>query len=48
VGEVQQLEDPVDERVAERDQRIDAAQRDAADEELPEDVPAPVAHLLPD
>jgi ankyrin repeat protein len=31
VGEVQQLEDPVDHRVPERDQRVDAAERQPVD-----------------
>ena len=38
VGEVEELQDPVDERVAERDQGIDAAQREPVDRELDEGV----------
>ena len=38
VGEVQELEDPVDHRVAERDQRVDAPERQAVDELLDEEV----------
>jgi hypothetical protein len=36
VGEVDQLEDAVDQRVAERDQRVDAADRDAEQEQVEE------------
>jgi hypothetical protein len=36
VGEVDQLEDAVDERVAERDQRVDAARRDPDQEDVEE------------
>ena len=39
VGEVQELEDPVDHRVAERDQRVDAAVRDPGHELGDEEVP---------
>jgi hypothetical protein len=38
VREVEELEDAVDERVAERDQRIDAAERQRVDRELDEGV----------
>ncbi len=38
MGEVQELEDPVDHRVAERDQGVDAAEREAVDELLDEEV----------
>ena len=38
VREVQELEDAVDERVAERDQRVDAAERERVDGELDEGV----------
>ena len=41
VREVQQLEDPVDHRVAERDQRVDAPERQPVDELLNEEVPGP-------
>ena len=40
VREVQQLQDAVDERVAERDQRVDAAERQRVDGELDEGVHA--------
>ena len=40
VGEVEQLEDPVDHRVPERDQRVDAAEDDPVDRELEEERPA--------
>ena len=40
VGEVQELEDPVDERVAERDERVDAAEREAVERQLGERVHA--------
>jgi hypothetical protein len=36
VGEVDQLQDPVDERVAERDQRVDRALRQADQEDVEE------------
>jgi hypothetical protein len=39
VGEVQQLEDPVDQRVAQGDQGVHAPERHAVDGELDEDVP---------
>ena len=39
VREVQQLQDPVDHRVAERDQRVDAAVRDPGDQLGDEEVP---------
>ena len=38
VREVQELEDAVDERVPERDQRVDAAERESVDGELDEGV----------
>jgi predicted nucleic acid-binding Zn-ribbon protein len=38
VREVEELQDPVDERVAERDQRVEASQREAVDEELDEEL----------
>ena len=38
VREVEELQDAVDERVAERDQRVDAAERQAVDGELDERV----------
>jgi hypothetical protein len=41
VREVEQLQDPVDERIAERDQRIDAAEDDPVDRELEEERPSP-------
>ena len=40
VGEVDQVDDPVDHRVAERDQRIDAAEHEAVDDLLDEDIHA--------
>ena len=40
VGEVEELEDPVDERVAERDQRVDASEREAVQRQLDERVHA--------
>jgi hypothetical protein len=36
VGEVDQLEDPVDERVPERDERVDRARREADDQDIEE------------
>src|SRR5205807_9390305 len=38
VGEVEELQDPVDERVPERDERIDATERQRVDGELDEGV----------
>ena len=38
VREVDELDDPVDHRVAERDDRVDAAERQAVDDLLQEDV----------
>jgi hypothetical protein len=38
VGEVEELQDPVDKRVAERDQRVDAPQRQGVDRELDKSV----------
>jgi hypothetical protein len=38
MGEIDQSEDAVDHRVAERDQGIDAAENDAVDQLLDEDV----------
>src|SRR4029077_12277254 len=40
VSEVQQLQDPVDHRVSERDQGVDAAEDDPVDAELEEKCPA--------
>ncbi len=40
VREVQELQDPVDHRVAQRDERVDAPERQAVDEELDEFVDA--------
>ena len=39
VGEVEQLQDPVDHREPERHERVDAPQRQAVDEQLDELVP---------
>ena len=39
MGEVDQLDDPVDHRVAERDQGVDAAQRETVDQLLEEEGP---------
>ena len=46
VREVQQLQDPVDHRVAERDQGVDAAERQPVDELLHEEVPVHRSDLL--
>ena len=40
VGEVQELQDPVDHRVAQRDQRVEAAEDDPVDGQLEEEGPA--------
>ena len=40
VGEVEELEDPVDERVAERDERVHAAERETVERQLDERVHA--------
>ena len=47
VGEIEELQDPVDERVAERDQGVDAAQREAVDRELDEGVHGCRVSLFP-
>ena len=44
VREVEELQDAVDERVAERDQRVDAAERQCVDGELDERVHAAGAY----
>ena len=46
VREVQELQDPVDEREPERDERVDAPERDPVDEELDELVPVHGAPYL--
>jgi hypothetical protein len=39
VGEVQELEDPVHHRVAKRDERVEAAERQPADRQVEEQAP---------
>ena len=48
VSEVEQLEDPVDQREAERDEGIDAPQRHAVDQAVGRTCPSPRAALISD
>jgi hypothetical protein len=48
VGEVDQLNDPVDERVAQRDQREDRAVRQTLDEVVAQPVEVPVVRQVLD
>ena len=48
VREVQELEDPVDHRVPERDQRVEAAEHEAVPEQLKRSAPAEGADVVDD